>query len=505
MPLSRRDLLKLTALVGSPHAALGAPASAPERPAVEVELRAVVRSAILDPRLGRASEVWRFEGRVLAGPAATLTNSDSGYLGPTFRVKRGQRLRVHFKNELPEPSIVHFHGLHVSEANDGHPRLVVGSGGSYTYDFVVEARPGTYWYHPHPHDRTGPQVYRGLAGLFLVVDPDDAARGLPSAEQDLPIVLQERTLSPGGELVYDPNPMLGFLGERTFVNGLGTQTTTVKAASYRLRLLNASNARIYKLAWSNGRPLSVLGTDGGLLSAPVVRPYVMLAPGQRIELWADFGQTVSEDEVWLESLPYSGGGGMMMGGGMMGRQRGSSTAPPNGTAFKVCRFVVRGKGKRLPLPKTLMKVTRRPDSEVDNLAAPRAIRISMAHRRGWQLNGSSFGMLEVAPNERVRLDTTEDWEFENLAGMMSMPHPMHLHGGQFQVVSRSVSPRFQTAADSVKDGLIDEGLQDVVLVMPGERVKIRVRFERHAGLFLYHCHNLEHEDMGMMRNYLVEA
>lgn len=183
----------------------------------------------------------------------------------------------------------------------------------------------------------------------------------------------------------------------------------------------------------------------------------------------------------------------------------AGAAPPNGAAFKVCRFVVRGKGKRLPLPKTLMNATLRPDSQVSNLAAPRAIRISMAHMRGWQLNGSSFRMLEVAPNERVRLDTTEDWEFENVAGMMSVPHPMHLHGGQFQVVSRSVSPRFQTAADSVKDGLIDEGLHDVVLVMPGERVKIRMRFERHAGLFLYHCHNLEHEDMGMMRNYLVEA
>jgi blue copper oxidase len=504
MPLSRRNLLQLTALVGVPRAALAAPASHPAPVDVEVELRAVVGKAILDPSRHAAAEVWRFEGKLLAGPASALVTSRAGYLGPTFRVKRGQRLRVHFKNELPEPSIVHFHGLHVSEANDGHPRFVVGSGGSYTYDFVVEDRPGTYWYHPHPHDRTAAQVYRGLAGLFLVVDPDDAARGLPQGEQDLPVVLQERTLSPGGELVYDPSPMLGFFGDRTFVNGLGTQTTTVKAGSYRLRLLNGSNARIYKLAWSNGRPLTVLGTDGGLLSAPVTRPYVMLAPGQRIELWADFGLAASENEVWLESLPFAGGGGMMMGGGM-GRHGGSSAGPSNGSRFKVCRFVVSGKGKRLPLPKALMNVTLRPDSEVNNLASPRAIELSMAPMRGWRLNGRAFAMEEVAPNERVRLDTTEDWEFENVAGMMGLPHPMHVHGGQFQVVSRSSSPRFQAALDSVKDGFIDEGLLDIVLVMPGERVKIRMRFERHAGLFLYHCHNLEHEDMGMMRNYLVEG
>ncbi len=509
MPLTRRNLLTLTALVAAPRAALDAPESLPVHADVEVELRAVVGSAVLDRPLGTSAEVWRFEGRLLAGPAAALTRSSGGYLGPTFRVKRGQRVRVHFKNELPESSIVHFHGLHVSEANDGHPRFVVGSGASYTYDFVVEDLPGTYWYHPHPHDRTGPQMYRGLVGLFLVVDPDETALGLPPAEQDLPLVLQERTLTRDGKLVYVPHPMLGFLGDRTFVNGVGTQSMAVKDGSYRLRLLNASNARIYKLAWSNGRPLDVLATDGGLLSAPATRPYLMLAPGQRAELWVDFGQASSENEVWLESLPFAAGGGMTMGRGMgcgmMGDATGSNAAPPNGSAFKVCRFVINGKGKRLLLPKALASVTLRPDSEVVNLEAPRVVTLAMAHMGGWRLNGSTFRMLEVGPNERVRLDTTEDWEFENLPGMVSIPHPMHLHGGQFQVVSRAVSARFGAMTADVRDGLIDDGWHDTVLVMPGERVKIRMRFERHAGLFLYHCHNLEHADMGMMRNYLVEG
>jgi FtsP/CotA-like multicopper oxidase with cupredoxin domain len=134
--------------------------------------------------------------------------------------------------------------------------------------------------------------------------------------------------------------------------------------------------------------------------------------------------------------------------------------------------------------------------------APRTIAISMK-RMMWALNGRTFGMADLAPNERIKLGTTEDWELSKAGGMMAMPHPIHLHGEQFQVVERSAGRGFQAAGD-VRDGLLDEGLRDTVLVLPGERVKIRMRFDRHPGLFLYHCHNLEHEDMGMMRNYLLE-
>ena len=530
MQLSRRTLLK-TAAIGvasivagcddawPPRLGRSAQAAPGKKVDVDVELRAVVGQAMLDPVIGRAAEVFRFEGKLLAGPASALAPRAAGYLGPTFRVKRGQRLRVRFTNGLREPSIVHWHGLHLSQENDGHPRLVVPSGGSYVYEFTVEDRPGTYWYHPHPHDRTGVQVYRGLAGVFLVVDPDDAARGLPTAEQDLPLVLQERILDASGQLVYSPNQMLGLLGDRTFVNGLASAPLAVKAGSYRLRLLNGSNARIYKLAWSDGSPLTVIGTDGGLLAAPSTRPYVMLAPAQRVELWADFGRSPGGDDVWLESTVYSTGSGMgmmggmmgggmrggrMMGRGMMGPGMGTAVGPENGTAFRVCRFAVSGKGQRLPVPQALGPVPFRPRDEVTNLSAPRSFRISMMHMQ-WLLNGRTFRMTEVAADERVKLDTTEDWEFHNLGGMMALPHPIHLHGGQFQVIARSSTPGFEAHADSVREGLLDEGLRDTVLVMPGQSVRIRMRFDRHPGLFLYHCHNLEHEDMGMMRNYLVEA
>jgi FtsP/CotA-like multicopper oxidase with cupredoxin domain len=114
-------------------------------------------------------------------------------------------------------------------------------------------------------------------------------------------------------------------------------------------------------------------------------------------------------------------------------------------------------------------------------------------------------MEDVAANERIRLGVTEDWEFSNTGGMMTTAHPIHVHGGQFQIVERQVSPAWRQAAATTDDGLIHDGWKDTFLLRPGERVRIRVRFSRHTGLFLYHCHNLEHEDMGMMRNFRVEA
>jgi FtsP/CotA-like multicopper oxidase with cupredoxin domain len=445
----------------------------------------------------------------LAGPANGLSQDNVGYLGPTFRVRQGQRVRVTFENDLQEPSIVHWHGLDVSEENDGHPRFAVDPGAHRRYDFQVDNRPGTYWYHPHPDGRTGYQVAAGMAGLFLVTDGDDAARGLPAPEFDLALVIQDRLLATDGRLVYAPNPMIGFLGDRILVNGRSGASFDVRAGSYRLRLLNGSNARTYKLAWSDGRPMQVIGTDGGLLTAPIARPFVMLAPGERIELWNDFVSPQPSEGLWLESRAFDIGGGMMgggmMGGGMMGGgMMGGGSSLSNGAAFRICRFVVKGKGTPLPMPRRLLPVEWQSPDEVANRGQPRRFAVSMAMMR-WVLNGRLFDMGDVADNERIRLGVTEDWEFWNTGGMMTTAHPIHVHGGQFQIVERQVAPAWRDAAATMDAGLVDDGWKDTFLLRPGERVRIRVRFARHAGLYLYHCHNLEHEDMGMMRNFRVEA
>jgi blue copper oxidase len=468
--------------------ALAGPGAAPPE-TLELRMRARPLDRAVDPASRATSRTLRYEIERVAGPPGAVVALPDSLLGPTLRLRRGQRVRVRFDNALDEPSIVHWHGLEVAPENDGHPRQVVAPGATARYEFEVVNRPGTYWYHPHPDGRTGAQVYSGLAGLIVVSDDEEDALGLPSGDQDLPIVIQDRVLDRAGRLVYDPNPMTGLLGDRVFINGRADPSVAVRAGSHRLRLLNGSNARIYKLAWSDGAPLTVIATDGGLLAAPVSVPYVMLAPGQRVELWADLHRDVS-----LVSRSFFGGGGMM---GMRGMGRGG---PPNGAELPICQFVVRGTapGRRLPARLAPMASLPAPTGR------PRRISVGMGMMR-WLLNGRTFDMEEVADNERLRLGRTEEWVLSNDGGMMPMPHPIHLHGPAFRVVERTVAPAWEEAASGMRAGLIDEGWRDTVLLMPGERVRLWVRHERYAGLFLYHCHNLEHEDVGMMRNFVVEA
>ncbi len=521
MSLSRRDFLRLLGLGGaavvgggllgrwltserSPIPGLGPGATPtaslpPGEPDVEIALRAVPDEVPILP--GQATQVWRFQGQVLSGPSDALTPLPDTYLGPIFRLRKGQRVRVHFSHDLPEVSIVHWHGLHVAEVNDGHPRYVIPKGETYTYDFVVRDRAAMYWYHPHPHGRTGPQVYHGMAGLFLVSDEDEGALGLPSGEYDIPLVIQDRRFDSRNQLVYLGNGMMdrmmGFLGDRILVNGRPDFTLPVGTRPYRLRLLNGSNSRIYKLAWEDGTPLTVIGTDGGLLEQPVQKDDVTLAPAQRIELWVDFSRYPVGTRLRMLSLSHGAPGGQ--------------------NAFPVFTVDVAHEEKAdLTLPQRLIPFQGLDERQAVNAAAPRTFTLAMGMGRGWTINGRTFEMTAVADDEIVRLGDTEVWSFVNQAGggmgggmmgggMMSLPHPMHVHGLQFQILRRQVDPSQRALWDTLSGGFVDQGWHDTVLVMPGERVDILLRFTDFEGLYLYHCHNLEHEDMGMMRNYRVTA
>ncbi|MBI2509758.1 MAG: multicopper oxidase domain-containing protein, partial [Betaproteobacteria bacterium] len=285
--------------------ALGAP-----EPDVEIVLTATKGEA---PVLsGRTTPVWTYRGKVVKGDARSVQSIPGSYLGPILRVRKGQRVRIHFDNGLDEASNIHWHGLHVPDDMDGHPRHTAAPGKRYVYEFEIKDRAGTYFFHPHPHGRTGRQVYFGLAGLFLVSDEEEQAAKLPSGEYDLPLILQDRSFDAENRLVFLSDEgaggggmmgggmmggvmmgrgmmggglmgggmrsggmmdmmtrMMGFLGDRILVNGRPDATLSVATRPYRLRLLNASNARIFKLAWDVGSPLTVIGTDGGLLEAPV--------------------------------------------------------------------------------------------------------------------------------------------------------------------------------------------------------------------------------------------
>jgi FtsP/CotA-like multicopper oxidase with cupredoxin domain len=382
---------------------------------------------------------------------------------------------------------------------DGHPMYAIPPGRRFVYEFQVDNRAGTYWFHPHPHERTGFQVYGGLAGLFIVSDGEEQAADLPRDEFDLAWVIQDRTFDRANRLVYVQNMMQrmnGFMGERILVNGQPDFVQHVATAPYRVRILNGSNARIYKLARDDGRPLTVIGNDGGLLERPREHAFVTLAPAERIELWLDFSDRNVGDQLTLRSLAYRAGGGMGMG--MMGGGAASGE-------FPILRVRVDRKvAKRSALPSRLSTIRRYRAEDAVNQREPRVFQMQMGMGRA-AINGRSFEMMEATRYETVRLGDLEVWEFANDGGMMMMPHPMHVHNLQFQVLGRRIDPRLARARDDLVAGSIDEGWKDVVLVMPGERVRVAMKFEDHTGLYPYHCHILEHEDMGMMRNYRVVA
>ena len=468
-------------------------------PDLELMLRAGVDETQILP--GAPTRVWRFTGDLIRGAPRALQAPPLGYLGPTLRVKKGQKVRLHFVNDLPQESIIHWHGMHVPAEMDGHPRDVIATGERTTYEFEVRNPAGTYWYHPHPHGRTGLQVYAGLAGLLIVEDEIEQGLDLPADEQDMALVLQDRLFDADNQLAYLRHPMermTGFVGDRILVNGQADFRPAVAARPYRLRLLNGSNSRIYRLAWSDGRPLTVIATDGGLLAAPVAKDYVMLGPAERIDIWVDFGGQSKGDEIALVSryidwnaLSGRGGSGMMggmMGGGMM--MGGGSL--PNGAPFTVARFQVAHRARvNQKLPARLTDLPKpAAGSGVD-----RRFVLAMQHMAG-TINNRVFAMTEVADDEVVAQDTEEIWEFINAGGMPPLPHPLHIHGLSFRVLSR---------LGTGHRGYVDEGWKDSVLLMPGERVRLQLRFADFPGLFLYHCHNLEHEDMGMMRNYYVRG
>lgn len=558
---TRRSFLRLAGLgagaaLAGPRLRGGRSAQA-QAGALTIDLAAVVEPATVRP--GAPTTLWRYRAAVTAGVPARLQAIDGPFPGPIVRLNQGMTFTADFTNRLREDTTVHWHGLNVPHEMDGHPMDLVAPGASRRYSFEVRNPPGMYWFHPHPHGRTGAQVYRGLSGLFIVDEsPDDPRlRALPDDLVALPLVLQDRTLDDVNALVYTQSPM-GFLGDDLFVNGRERYRTVVAPLPYRLRLLNGSNHRILKLGWRDGAPLTVIGTDGGLLDAPVEKPYVMLGPAERIELLADFRGRAPGAELALDSLAFRDDSMAMgfrwpQGGpadvatfvvgaapepprsrvwlpvGFAGRGpapavsaspsaaagKGAATvgaasfAAPAGTPA-VCRLPARAGPPAQPAQATPSPAGLGAAGSTAALQADRTIVLRMQAGQ-FTLNGRTFEHEAVADDEIVRLGADEVWAFVNEGmgggpgpGMrMSGPHVMHLHLVQFRVVERTTDGQHAEAYATVADGLVDEGWKDTVLVMPGETVKIRATFGDFTGLYLYHCHMLEHEDQGMMRNFRV--
>ena len=402
-------------------------------------------------------------------------------------------------------------------------------------------------YHPHPHNMTASQVYHGLAGAILVNDQEEQKLGLPNGEYEIPLVIQDRRFDDNNQLVYASHMrdrMMGFYGDRILINGRPDFNLDVASRAYRFRILNGSTARIYKLAWDDNSPITVIGTEGGLLESPIHKPYVMLAPGERLDVWADFSGRNVGSQLVLRSSSFSGVLPKMAA-------RMHQMALPVGIDYPLLTVkVTRHVSDSPALPNSLSTYHHYQISDTANPNNPVPIAISEGPM-SMLLNGRPYAYNDVLPSERIPFNTIQLMEIFHAHGgsgghgddkskeqgqsmqhgndkpqaeghkmggmgmmggggmagmgtMMSMAHPIHLHGQSFQILSRSIGAAESEDYATVKDGFIEGGFKDTVLVMPGERVKIIKPFQDFKGLFMYHCHNLEHEDMGMMREFSVE-
>ncbi|GAB7104220.1 multicopper oxidase family protein [Streptomyces phaeofaciens JCM 4814] len=450
---------------------------------------------------------------ILPGLRTRIWGYDGTFPGPAFVARADRRTDLVVRNTLPVPTSTHLHGGVTPPGSDGHPTdLVLPEGdsaadwgprgshsghashhggtdgwtfheGERTYEYPLRQRAATLWYHDHRMDFSAPQVWRGLAGFFLLSDAEEEALPLPREERDVPLMLTDRSFEEDGSFRYPSlDPSLtgepgvrdayhsGVLGDIQLVNGAPWPVLEVTATRYRLRLLNASNARRYRLALerdgARAARFTQIGSDAGLLEKPLTHETLTLAPGERFDVVVDFSRFPAGSAVDLVNEL----GGDTDGMGRVMRFRVARRAKDDSRVPAVLSAPER-------IARRQSVASRRFDFRLTNEDGGHAL---------WTVNGRPFSL--DGTWARPRLDTVELWALSS-----DFHHPVHLHMAHFKVVSRS--GRAPAATDA--------GWKDTVDVRPYETVEVLVRFAGHRGRYMVHCHNLEHEDMAMMANFDV--
>jgi blue copper oxidase len=416
------------------------------------------------------------EGRaeLLPGKQTDIWGANGAYLGPTLRATRGERVQVRVRNELPETTTIHWHGMHLPAAADGGPHQTIAPGETWTPSWEIDQPAATLWYHPHPHRETADHVYRGIAGMFILDDPDTDALPLPDVYgvDDIPLIIQDKRLHDDGSLDFSERLIspTGLLGDAILVNGTYDPHLDVRHERVRLRLLNASNARIYNIGFSDDRGFDLVATDGGLLENPQRLARIQLSSGERVEIVATFAPG---ERVVLRSFE-----------------------PELGTNFFENRFAggddsfdllqVRAAHTLAPSPSVPRQLARH-----DPLRAEAAVRTRRFELSGTSINGKEMDLDRI--DAVVETGTTEIWEVSNASGT---PHNFHPHDVRFRVLDYAGMP---TPAHL-------RGLKDTVSVPPGESVRLLISFGEYANPdlpYMFHCHVLQHEDRGMMGQFVV--
>jgi FtsP/CotA-like multicopper oxidase with cupredoxin domain len=416
-------------------------------------------------------------------PLTNILGYNGIYPGPTIVAAKGRAVSIRQTNNLPmdhgahEPGeimhlpAVHLHGAEVEPGSDGHPSDGIAFGGaSRDYLYPNQQRGCALWYHDHTHGRTGERVLKGLAGMYLLRDTAvETKLKLPTGLREIPLIIQDRSFAADGQFIYNLDSATleaGFLGDNILVNGVVQPFFNVETALYRFRILNASNSRIYQLALSNGDPLIQIGTDGGLLQRPKRLASLELAPSERADVIIDFTKLPVGTRIVLKNLDGDG-----------------STA-------QVMRFdVVKRITETKKVPAFLQAWEELPESESVTLRNFNLARQTINGTLTWTINGFAYDSAN-APLAKPVVNTIEHWNFVNPT---NHPHPMHLHLVQFQVVNINGVP--QEASEF--------GWKDTIVVPPASEVTILAKFGKYTGRYVFHCHNLEHEDFAMMGEFEV--
>lgn len=451
------------------------------------------------------------EFEILPGRHTRIWGYDGTFPGPTIRGRRARALDVVLRNELSVPTVLHLHGGQTPPASDGYPTdyvlpqgvsepTVMGPQGTSTsvtrtYEFPLKQRAATLWYHDHAMDFTAPNVYRGLAGMFVVEDEQDAALGLPAGERDLPLVIADRSFGADGDLLYpalfadrrgpgvQSRFMGGVLGDVVLVNGAPWPVHEVDAARYRLRVLNASSARRYELVLDghgSARPFVQVGSDQGLLERPLQRGSIVVAQGERSDVVVDFGGLPVGARVTLrDTLDPDVVGGILQF--VVARKAADESRVPEALASAASMRVI--DPREVTATRSFHFQLR-----ADGGGGGGRSQHGRAHPSGhlWTVNGVTFA--SGADVARPVLGTVERWRFTT-----DVHHPVHVHALRMQVVGRN--------GGDPRGG--DLGWKDTIDLRPGEVVEVLTRIEGYRGRYVMHCHNLEHEDMAMMVNFTI--
>jgi FtsP/CotA-like multicopper oxidase with cupredoxin domain len=411
---------------------------------------------------------------LVPGTTTETWGANGTYLGPTLRASRGDEVLVRVDNDLPESTTVHWHGMHLPAEADGNPHQLIATGDTWSPSWRIDQPAATLWYHPHTMGRTAEHVYRGVAGLFLLDDPD-AENALPAnyGVDDIPVILQDKRIDGDGSLDMSTPTLsnVGQLGDTILVNGTYNPHVEVRDELIRLRVLNASNGRVYNIGFDDDRSFDLVGTDSGLLPEPHETNRVQVSPGDRVEIVARFAP--GERSV-LRSYP-----------------------PDLGLGFPQNRFS--GGDDRFDLLQVRATADLSGSAPLDARLADDELPDAddAVTTRQFELNGDSRINDERMDPTRVdtvvAVDTTEIWEVTNSSGN---PHNFHPHDVRFRILDYDGGPPPPRLA----------GPQDTVFLPPRTTVRLVLRFSDYTDPttpYMYHCHFLRHEDNGMMAQFTV--